>query len=165
MRLCLFCLSPLLCLWKGGHVLWTPLCHSLANAELFMCVCEFVEGAKESEAAVQSADCTKTLLTSPAAGAAAAASLVPARLMAEWALPCPAVPLLPPQWRACWNWAGWHYRAQPDHAVKRDYAVNRHAHKQHAAAEKKKAPLPAWIKTAKQLGAFLPHKIRENVLL
>lgn len=60
-------------------------------------VSECVEGEKESEAAVQSADCTKTLLTSPAA---AAASLVLARLMAEWALPCPAVPLLPPQWRA-----------------------------------------------------------------
>lgn len=66
-----------------------------------MFVCECVEEAKESKAAVQSADCTKTLLASPAAAAAAAASLVLARLMAEWALPCPAVPLLPPQWRAC----------------------------------------------------------------
>lgn len=65
-------------------------------------MCECVEGEKGSGAAVQSADCTKTLLTSPAAAATeAAASLVLARLMAEWALPCPAVPLLPPQWRAC----------------------------------------------------------------
>ena len=65
-------------------------------------VSECVEGERESKAAVQSADCTKTLLTSPAvAAAAAAASLVLARLMAEWTLPCPAVPLLPPQWRAC----------------------------------------------------------------
>ncbi len=67
---------------------------------LCVCVCQCVEGVKESKTAVQSADCTKTLLTSPAA-AAAAASLVLPRLMAEWALPCPAVPLLPPQWRAC----------------------------------------------------------------
>lgn len=155
MQLCLFCLSPLLCRWKGGHALWTPLCHSLADAGVFMCEC--AEGAKESEVAVQSADCTKTLLTSPAAASAAAAevaaSLVLARLMAEWAPPCPAVPLLLPQWRACWNWAGWHYRAQPDHTVKRDYAINRHAHKQHAAAEKKKKdPLPAWIKTGGGMG-------------
>lgn len=50
-------------------------------------MCECAEGAKESEVAVQSADCTKTLLMSPAAAAAAAAevaaSLVLARLMAE----------------------------------------------------------------------------------
>lgn len=59
-----------------------------------------VKRVTESEAAVQSADCTKTLLMSPAAEAEAAASLVPTRLMAEWALPCPAVPLLPPQWSA-----------------------------------------------------------------
>lgn len=168
MQLCLFCLSPLLCRWKGGHALWTPLCHSLADAGVFMCEC--AEGAKESEVAVQSADCTKTLLTSPAAAAAAAAevaaSLVLARLMAEWAPPCPAVPLLPPQWRACWNWAGWHYRAQPDHTVKRDYAINRHAHKQHAAAEKKKDPLPARIKTGKQLCAFPSPEIKgKNDLL
>lgn len=70
------------------------------------------------------------------------------RLMAEWAPPCPAVPLLLPHWSACWNWAGWHYRAQPDHTVKGDYAVNRHAHKQHAAEVKnkqKKGPFLAWI--------------------
>lgn len=77
---------------------------SVIQLQMLTClyVCKFVEGAKESKAAVQSADCTKTLLTLPAAAAAAAAaSLVLARLMAEWALPCPAVPLLPPQWSAC----------------------------------------------------------------
>lgn len=122
------------------------------------CVCVYVRGGRKiSMAAVQSADQTKILLTSPAAAeAAAAALLVSTRLMAEWALPCPAVPLLPPHWKARWNWARWHYRAQPDHTVKRDYAVNRHAHKQHAAVVGKKDLLfPAWIKTGKRSVLFL----------
>lgn len=140
---------------EGGHVLWT----------VIHCWCRLLAcwgSTRSREAPVQSADCAKTLLASHTVAktaAEAAATLVLARLMAEWALPCPAIPLLPPHWRACWNWAGWHYRAQPDHTVKRDYAVNRHAHK-HAVAEK--ALLPAWIKTAKQRFAFLPSK---NVLL
>lgn len=39
--------------------------------------------------------------------------------------------------------------------MKRDYAVNRHARKQHATAEKGKKNLPAWIKKTLNLTLLL----------
>lgn len=99
--------------------------------------------------------------------------------MAEWGSAVPSSPPPPPPHPHpshrpsrghAENRAGRHYRAQPDHAVKRDYAVSRHARKQHAAAggekkkEKKKPHSLDKRERALNLSAFLPPKIRKKHL-